>query len=94
VVRRETFVKGRGNVLIEYPCANKNAPYVSFVGCHLDVVPANPDDWDFNPYELSVNGDELRGRGVTDCLGIVCVRRALSCTNLPMPAHKTLHPKP
>ena len=34
----------------------------------MDVVPANPDDWDFNPYELSVNGDELRGRGVTDCL--------------------------
>ena len=47
VVRRETFVKGRGNVLIEYPCSKKDAPYVSFVGCHLDVVPANPDDWDF-----------------------------------------------
>ena len=47
--------------------------YVSFVGCHLDVVPANPDDWDFNPYELSVHGDELRGRGVTDCLGHVAL---------------------
>lgn len=40
IVRRETFVAGRGNVLIEYPCANRNAPYVSFVGCHLDVVRA------------------------------------------------------
>lgn len=39
---------------------------MSFVGCHLDVVPANPDDWDFNPYELSINGDEV-------CL-CVCVR--------------------
>merc|ERR1719163_1767387 len=60
-VRRETFVAGRGNILIEYPSAKKDAPWVSFVGCHLDVVPANPDDWDFNPYELSINGDELRG---------------------------------
>ena len=25
-MRRETFVKGRGNIMIEYPCANKNAP--------------------------------------------------------------------
>ena len=73
MVRRETFVKGRGNVLIEYPCSKKDAPYVSFVGCHMDVVPANPDDWDFNPFELSINGDELRGRGVTDCLGHVAL---------------------
>ena len=73
MVRRETFVKGRGNVLIEYPCSKKDAPYVSFVGCHMDVVPANPDDWDCKPFELSINGDELRGRGVTDCLGHVAL---------------------
>ncbi|KAJ1474482.1 hypothetical protein T484DRAFT_1635481, partial [Baffinella frigidus] len=73
LLRRETFVEGRGNVIIEYPCGDKNAPYVSFVGSHLDVVPANPDEWDFNPYELSVDGDMLRGRGVTDCLGHVAL---------------------
>eukprot|EP00961_Rhodomonas_salina_P228906 3093882-Rhodomonas_salina.1 len=52
--RRETFVAGRGNVLLEYRSANENATYVSFVGAHLDVVPANPDEWDFNPFELTV----------------------------------------
>ncbi|EKX52085.1 hypothetical protein GUITHDRAFT_92346 [Guillardia theta CCMP2712] len=72
-VRRETFVEGRGNVIIEYKCEKKDAPYVSFVGSHLDVVPANPDEWDFNPYELMVDGDKLCGRGVTDCLGHVAL---------------------
>ena len=50
---------GRGNVLIEYPSANENASYVSFVGSHLDVVPANPDEWDFNPFELTVRCPSL-----------------------------------
>jgi len=73
LVRRETFVTGRGNLLIEYRSANEDAKYVSFVGSHLDVVPANPDEWDFNPFELTVDGDILRGRGVTDCLGHVAL---------------------
>jgi hypothetical protein len=50
-----------------------DAPYVSFVGSHLDVVPANPDDWDFDPFQLHVDGDMLKGRGVTDCLGHVAL---------------------
>lgn len=73
LIKRETFVAGRGNVLLEYRSANENATYVSFVGAHLDVVPANPDEWDFNPFELTVEGDVLRGRGVTDCLGHVAL---------------------
>ncbi|CAA6669695.1 unnamed protein product [Spirodela intermedia] len=46
---------------------------LSFVGCHMDVVPANPEDWDFDPFSLSVEGDRLRGRGTTDCLGHVAL---------------------
>lgn len=38
---------------------------------HLDVVPANPETWERNPFELSVEGDKLYGRGTTDCLGHV-----------------------
>ena len=26
---------------------------VSFVGSHMDVVPANPETWDRNPFELT-----------------------------------------
>lgn len=37
----------------------------------MDVVTADPSDWDFDPFSLSVDGDKLRGRGTTDCLGHV-----------------------
>ena len=49
------------------------APVLSFVGCHMDVVPANPDGWEFDPFEFSRDGDKLRGRGTTDCLGHVAL---------------------
>jgi len=46
---------------------------ISFVGSHMDVVPANPEEWQRNPFELVIEGDKLFGRGVTDCLGHVCM---------------------
>ena len=42
----------------------------------MDVVPANPEGWDRNPFELVREGDKLYGRGTTDCLGHVAL---LSC---------------
>ncbi|GBG90733.1 hypothetical protein CBR_g51240 [Chara braunii] len=77
-----TYVEGRGNLIIEYPGTDPER-IVSFVGCHMDVVTANPDQWDFDPFSLSqevVEGGEgeesdvkLRGRGTTDCLGHVAL---------------------
>ena len=46
---------------------------MSFVGSHLDVVPANPETWDRNPFKLVREGDRLYGRGTTDCLGHVAL---------------------
>jgi len=57
---------------------------VSFVGAHMDVVPAgNPETWTkCVPFKLTVDGDTLWGRGVTDCLGhvatITCLFKALA----------------
>ncbi|KAM1475851.1 hypothetical protein ACFXTO_037899 [Malus domestica] len=39
----------------------------------MDVVTANPKDWEFDPFSLSIEGDKLRGRGTTDCLGHVAL---------------------
>ena len=39
----------------------------------MDVVPANPETWQRNPFELTVEGDHLYGRGTTDCLGHVAL---------------------
>ncbi|WP_436348540.1 M20 family metallopeptidase [Natronorubrum sp. FCH18a] len=33
---------------------------------HMDTVPANAEDWETDPYELSRTGDDLIGRGTAD----------------------------
>eukprot|EP00959_Pyramimonas_sp_CCMP1952_P337099 7059058-Pyramimonas_sp.AAC.1 len=63
---------GRGNLIITYP-GEEGGPIMSFVGCHMDVVPANPETWDTDPFKLIVEGDKLIGRGTTDCLGHVAL---------------------
>lgn len=66
------YVEGRANLILEYgdPSLEK---IVSFAGSHFDVVPANPEQWERNPFELIVEGDKLYGRGTTDCLGHVAL---------------------
>lgn len=46
---------------------------VTFLGSHLDVVPANPETWEVDPFRLTTDGDKLYGRGTTDCLGHVAM---------------------
>ena len=46
---------------------------MSFIGSHLDVVPANPETWERDPFKLTIEEDELHGRGTTDCLGHVAM---------------------
>ncbi|XP_059442642.1 acetylornithine deacetylase [Corylus avellana] len=72
VVDHVTYHPGRGNLIVEYP-GTVPGKILSFVGCHMDVVTANPNDWEFDPFSLSIDGDKLRGRGTTDCLGHVAL---------------------
>jgi acetylornithine deacetylase len=64
-------VEGRGNVIIKYP--GKTDKIMSFVGSHLDVVPANASQWERDPFKLTIDGDMMYGRGTTDCLGHVAL---------------------
>ncbi|KAK9120733.1 hypothetical protein Syun_018350 [Stephania yunnanensis] len=73
IINHVSYVKGRGNIIVEYPGSDDKGKILSFVGCHMDVVTANPDDWDFDPFSLSIDGDKLCGRGTTDCLGHVAL---------------------
>jgi acetylornithine deacetylase len=66
-----SYAENRGNLILTYPGRTRKT--VAFVGAHLDVVPADPADWERPPFELQVEGDRLYGRGVTDCLGHVAV---------------------
>jgi len=63
-----TYKEGRPNVKITYPGTDPTRT-LGFIGSHMDVVPANPESWDRNPFELTIEGDKLHGRGATDCLG-------------------------
>lgn len=72
IINHVSYVEKRGNLIIEYP-GSEPGKIVSFVGCHMDVVPANRDDWDFEPFKLTYDGDKLKGRGTTDCLGHVAL---------------------
>lgn len=72
------FVEGRGNLIIRYP--GTGSEVCSFVGSHLDVVPADPKGWKRDPFKLIIEGDDLYGRGTTDCLGHVAVLTDLLAT--------------
>ena len=32
---------------------------MSLVGCHLDVVSANPETWKVDPFKMTKDGDKL-----------------------------------
>lgn len=53
-----SFVEGRGNIMVEYP-GTEAGSVMSFVGCHLDVVSANPDLWNVDPFKLTREGDKV-----------------------------------
>ncbi len=64
-------MEGRGNVIIKYP--GSSDAVCSFIGSHLDVVPATKASWQRDPFKLHIEGDKLYGRGTTDCLGHVAL---------------------
>jgi len=70
-MERIEYAPGRNNIIITYP--GETDTCISFVGSHMDVVPANPEEWDKDPYKLIREGDFLYGRGSTDCLGHVAL---------------------
>lgn len=53
IVNHVTYFPGRGNVIVEYP-GTVPGKILSFVGMHMDVVTANPNDWVSFFYLLSL----------------------------------------
>lgn len=74
----------RPNLVLTLP--GEGSGIVGFVGAHFDVVPADREGegWLRDPWQLEVEGGQLYGRGVTDCLGHVALLTDLvvCCPNL------------
>ena len=67
----ETFSKrqGRGNVVLRIEGTDRKAPGLLLMG-HTDVVPANPEGWERDPFGGELVDGEVWGRGAVDMLNI------------------------
>ena len=67
-IEQIAFVEGRSNLIIKYP--GSTDAVVSFVGSHLDVVPADPSGWDRDPFKLIQEGICCMGEAQLTVLGM------------------------
>lgn len=58
---------------------------------HSDVVAAEPQDWNSDPFCLTARGDRLYGRGTTDMKGFVACMLALAPEFLAMDLVRPVH---
>jgi len=57
---------GRGSIIARIRADNPDGPGVLLLS-HLDVVPAEPGDWDEDPFSGLIRDGEVWGRGSLDC---------------------------
>jgi acetylornithine deacetylase len=59
--------EGKANLFATLPARDGNASTGGIVlSGHTDVVPVDGQPWDSDPFKVTVNGDRIHGRGVTD----------------------------
>lgn len=77
---------GRGNLVARLQ-GNGTRPALILLG-HLDVVPADPAEWDVSPFSAEVRDQRVWGRGTLDMKGLVAmevmVLRRLKRENVPL----------
>jgi len=69
VVEAQVFESspGRSSLIARLRGTQRDAPVLGLLG-HLDVVPANADRWEHDPFGAELIGDEVWGRGTVDML--------------------------
>ena len=53
-VEHISYVEGRGNLLVSYDPKGAKS-HIAIMGSHLDVVPANPLTWNWDPFKLTID---------------------------------------
>lgn len=63
----DVWDQNRANVIARLPSSKRKAGFL--FAAHLDVVPADPSQWHFDPFAAIVQDGRLIGRGAVDMLG-------------------------
>lgn len=71
----EDGTKGRGNLIATF--GPGTAGGLMLAG-HIDVVPADPQDWFTDPFQAQVTSDRIFGRGAADMKGFLASAMALA----------------
>ncbi len=66
---------GRASLVARLPGSEPGQPALGYLS-HLDVVPANDEDWTANPYGGEVRGGYVWGRGAIDMLSTTATQAA------------------
>ncbi|ALV44419.1 hypothetical protein MB46_01660 [Arthrobacter alpinus] len=65
----------RSSVVVRVPGADRNLPGL-LVHAHLDVVPAEPEQWSFDPFAGTIKDGYVYGRGASDMKDMVAMTLA------------------
>ncbi|HUV93527.1 MAG TPA: M20/M25/M40 family metallo-hydrolase [Anaerolineae bacterium] len=81
---------GRGNLIARIPGSGEGKPLM-FMG-HLDVVSADPSEWQYPPFAAEVHDGFVWGRGTTDMKNMIaaCAVTMLALASLGQPLKRDL----
>ena len=66
---RHHKIEDRDSLVVRVEGSEKNAPSLLLLG-HIDVVPADARDWDFDPFGGEIKDGYVHGRGAIDMLNL------------------------
>ncbi len=83
------MLPGRESLIYRVPGTVPGAPSLMLMG-HTDVVPANPEGWDVDPFAAEILEDRVWGRGAVDMLNLTATMASvfadyLNGSNAPLP---------
>ena len=91
-------MEGRASLVLRIEGTDRGAPTLALMG-HTDVVPADPEGWERDPFGGELADGEIWGRGAIDMLGItasmaVAVKRLLRAGWRPRASPASARPHP
>ena len=74
---QKVYNRDKSKASIYYTIGNRALPGLVF-SAHTDTVPADINQWSYNPYELNIQENKYYGRGTSDMKGFISLVLALT----------------